>query len=262
MRVLFGLFFFSVGCNVFDVISFILLVVSAQSAFYDVRVAVVGNVDAGKSTLTGVLVSGKLDNGRGEARSRVVIHPHEEASGRTSSQSHHILGIKEDNSLFHQTVPASATALQKNKGWATVMSESRNIVTFIDLCGHEMYLHTTVGSMTGCFPDYVFVVVNALAGVKKMTKEHIGVALALGIPICVVVTKMDLVPDNVLERTKLTLFKILKSPAANKLPLHVRKEEDIQIITKNNDGNRICPVFFVSCINGTGIPLLNAFLAT
>ena len=36
--------------------------------FIDMRIAVVGNVDSGKSTIVGVLTSGKLDNGRGLAR--------------------------------------------------------------------------------------------------------------------------------------------------------------------------------------------------
>ena len=36
--------------------------------FIEVRVAVVGNVDAGKSTLLGVLTNGILDDGRGNAR--------------------------------------------------------------------------------------------------------------------------------------------------------------------------------------------------
>jgi GTPase len=39
----------------------------------DVRIAVVGNVDSGKSTLIGVLTGGQLDNGRGLARSRVCL---------------------------------------------------------------------------------------------------------------------------------------------------------------------------------------------
>lgn len=40
----------------------------AQTDFLEIRVAVVGNVDAGKSTLLGVLTHGELDNGRGHAR--------------------------------------------------------------------------------------------------------------------------------------------------------------------------------------------------
>lgn len=57
------------------------------------RVAVVGNVDAGKSTLLGVLTHGELDNGRGFARQRLFRHKHELESGRTSSVGNDILGF-------------------------------------------------------------------------------------------------------------------------------------------------------------------------
>lgn len=38
----------------------------------EIRVAVIGNVDSGKSTLVGVLTRGMLDDGRGLARSKVM----------------------------------------------------------------------------------------------------------------------------------------------------------------------------------------------
>lgn len=61
--------------------------------FIDLRLAVLGNVDAGKSTLLGVLTQGELDNGRGRARLNLFRHLHEIQSGRTSSISHEILGF-------------------------------------------------------------------------------------------------------------------------------------------------------------------------
>lgn len=57
------------------------------------RVAVVGNVDAGKSTLLGVLIHGELDNGRGLARQKLFRHKHEAETGRTSSVGNDILGF-------------------------------------------------------------------------------------------------------------------------------------------------------------------------
>lgn len=57
------------------------------------RVAVVGNVDAGKSTMLGVLTHGELDNGRGMARQKLFRHKHEMESGRTSSVGNDILGF-------------------------------------------------------------------------------------------------------------------------------------------------------------------------
>lgn len=54
-------------------------------------VGMVGDVNAGKSTLIGVMSTGKLDNGKGLARAHVFTHNHEIESGRTSSISHHAL---------------------------------------------------------------------------------------------------------------------------------------------------------------------------
>lgn len=62
-----------------------------EADFMEIRVAVVGNVDAGKSTLLGVLTHGELDNGRGFARQRLFRHKHELESGRTSSVGNDIL---------------------------------------------------------------------------------------------------------------------------------------------------------------------------
>lgn len=67
------------------------LVVLVQ--FLDLRVAVLGNVDSGKSTLLGVLTQGELDNGRGRARLNLFRHLHEIQTGRTSSISFEILGF-------------------------------------------------------------------------------------------------------------------------------------------------------------------------
>ena len=50
----------------------------------EIRIGVVGNVDVGKSSLISVLTNNVLDNGRGSA-SKVMKHPHEKTTGRTSS---------------------------------------------------------------------------------------------------------------------------------------------------------------------------------
>jgi GTPase len=44
--------------------------------FEHCKIAVIGNVDSGKSTLVGVLTKGMPDDGRGAARLRVFNYPH------------------------------------------------------------------------------------------------------------------------------------------------------------------------------------------
>lgn len=63
-----------------------------EDRYIDIRIAVTGNVDSGKSTLIGVLTKGQLDNGRGLVRVNVFNHKHEVETGRTSSISTQILG--------------------------------------------------------------------------------------------------------------------------------------------------------------------------
>jgi len=50
-----------------------------------VKLGIIGNVDAGKSTLVSVLTKGMPDDGNGGARTRVFNFRHEQETGRTSS---------------------------------------------------------------------------------------------------------------------------------------------------------------------------------
>lgn len=56
----------------------------------DIRIMLLGDFESGKSTLIGVLTSGKNDNGKGLSRMKVLSHKHEVLSGQTSSLSHHV----------------------------------------------------------------------------------------------------------------------------------------------------------------------------
>ena len=58
-----------------------------------VRIAVIGNVDAGKSTLVGTLTKGVCDDGNGFARNLVMNYKHELEVGRTSSIAYQIIGF-------------------------------------------------------------------------------------------------------------------------------------------------------------------------
>mmetsp|Transcript_22407 Transcript_22407/g.34663 ORF Transcript_22407/g.34663 Transcript_22407/m.34663 type:complete len:192 (-) Transcript_22407:980-1555(-) len=183
----------------------------------DLRIAVIGNVDSGKSTLVGVLTKGITDDGRGSARTKVFNFAHEQNNGRTSSIGQEIMGFDGDKVVEPERLTAS-----KNQTWAHIASNSKKILTFLDLCGHEKYLKTTMFGLVGLMPDYCMVIVGANMGVSRMTKEHLGITLALKIPLFIVITKVDIAPKNVYEETLNTLVKIMKSPSVQKSPIVVR----------------------------------------
>ena len=56
-------------------------------------------------------------------------------------------------------------------------------------------------------------------GLQKMTREHIGLCLFLKIPFFVIVTKIDLAPQNKYEETMAEIKKILKNKLLNKFPI-------------------------------------------
>ena len=124
--------------------------------FIEVRVAVVGNVDSGKSTLLGVLTHGVLDDGRGHARTKLFRHKHEIESGRTSSVGNDILGFDAKGKIVNDLILNGT----KNLDWETICRLSSKVLTFIDLAGHEKYLKTTVFGMTGHAPDFCMLMVS------------------------------------------------------------------------------------------------------
>jgi len=221
--------------------------------FVEIRVAVVGNVDAGKSTLLGVLTHGELDNGRGTARLKLFRHKHETESGRTSSVGIDILGFDSKGNVVNKPVQGSLD-------WTKICGNATKVVKFIDLAGHERYLKTTVFGVTGYAPDYTMLMVGANMGIVGMTKEHLGLTLLLHIPIFVVVTKIDMTPPNILKETLQLLIKILKSPGCRKAPILIKNHDDVIFSATNFSTERLCPVFQVSSISGENLDLLRSFL--
>jgi GTPase len=196
-----------------------------------IRIAVVGNVDSGKSTIVGVLTKNFLDDGRGSARLRVFNYPHEASNGRTSSIAQEIMGFDENG----KQIFAEHFVQSKNKYWSEVASQSRKIVALIDLCGHEKYLKTTMLGMVGLVPDYVMIVVGANLGLSKMTKEHLGIALALNIPFFIVMTKVDMVPEEITKQTIAQISKLLHTSVVNKRALVIDYKVPLGSLQKKQD---------------------------
>jgi len=225
----------------------------AEADFCEVRIAVVGNVDAGKSTLLGVLTHNCLDNGRGHARQKLFRHKHEIETGRTSSVGNEILGFDSNGKVVN--TPSHGSSLD----WTDICNKSSKVLTFVDLAGHEKYLKTTVFGLTGHLPDFCLIVVGSNAGMIGMAKEHLGLALALNLPVMCVVTKIDMTPPNVMKETLSVLGKLLRSSGVRKLPLLVQEHKHAVIAAQNFCSERVAPIFRVSSVTGEGLDNLKTF---
>ena len=225
--------------------------------YVEIRVACTGSVDAGKSTLLGVLLTGKHDDGRGSARLNVFNFQHEVKTGRTSSVAQHILGFDENGN----TITIDDDSGHK-KTWPEIVSISKKIVTFFDLCGHEKYLKTTITGLTANSPDLTFVLIGGNMNLSKMTKEHIFLCLSLHIPFVIIITKIDMCKDrkNVIDETVRDIKTLLKGSGIRRIPYDIHNIEDVILCSKNIHNLTTVPIFYVSSVTGEGIPHLRQFL--
>ncbi|MEM2637458.1 MAG: GTP-binding protein [Candidatus Korarchaeota archaeon] len=217
----------------------------------ELYICVLGNVDAGKSSLVGCLTTGKLDDGRGAARLFAFRHPHEIKSGRTSSVSMRHLGFDVHGNPIEQKVPSDE---------ASLIRKCAKIITLIDLAGHEKYLRTTIFGVTGSQPDYSMLVVGGNMGVLPLTKEHMAISLSLKIPLFIVITKIDITPEHILNKTVNDLKKLLRLPGVDRVPFIIKDMDDVAVSVKNILYGRVVPIFFVSNVTGEGHDLLKSFL--
>ena len=228
----------------------------------EVRIAVVGNVDAGKSTLLGVLTRGGLDDGRGRARIAMFRHRHEVDTGRTSSIGQEIAGYDGEGDSVAEKLLLSDPSGCRRLGWEEICRASHKLITFLDLAGHERYLKTTMFGLTGGSPDYALLVVGGNAGLIGMAKEHLALAVALQLPLIVVVTKLDSTPAGVMEGSLRGLQKALKSSSCRRVPVGVRSVADVLTAVHGLTSvqQRITPILQVSSVSGEGLDLLQLLL--
>ena len=197
----------------------------------EIRIGVGGNVDAGKSSFVGVVTKGILDNGRGYARSFVLLHKHEQETGRTSAVSQQYIRLP------------------------------HKVIEFNDLAGHEKYYKCTARQLANSFLDYVAIVINSGSGIQLMTREHISLAYSLRIPMFIIYTKIDTSPKNIND-INLEYITSYYKKKMNLDIIQVNSTTSIhdlvsKVATKTQS---IVPLFSVSNVSGEGINFAKEFI--
>jgi elongation factor 1-alpha len=221
----------------------------------NIRIAVVGNVDAGKSTLIGTLTTSCLDDGRGKSRTSIMKHRHEIESGRTSTATTHLMGFR---STGEPIAGRDQVRAMKRKSEDEIARESYRVITLMDLAGHEKYLKTTIHGVSSGFADHALILVNARHPPTHMTQHHLNLCCSFGIPVIVVFTKIDGCPEHAFKVSKEEVVKMLRSPEVARKPYVVRNEEGIAMVTDKL--HTLAPMIETSCVSGEGIELLQKLL--
>lgn len=103
-------------------------------------------------------------------------------------------------------------------GFASLTLPSGNVISVIDVPGHEKFVKTMVAGVTGI--DFVMLVIAADEGVMPQTKEHIDILSLLNVKSGVIVlTKTDLVGDEWLQMVKDDVKNSLKGTTLEDYPM-------------------------------------------
>ena len=279
------------------------------------RVSLTGSTTSGKSSLLGTLSTSTLDNGRGKSRLRygsscflwcidkcklisfyssLLKHRHEISSGVTSSIVTEIVGYSDN----HDTVLNSALADIKSWGDIHAACGTGRIVAISDTAGHPRYRRTTVRGLVSLKPHWTICCIAADSALTAEThkgsqavnvrgsvqvvsehfKAHLELCLTLGLPLIVVITKMDATSVANLRSMLNSILTTLKAaqrqpfvlPSLSQgfsepgspqvLTLHDIAEASRVLASGSPSPRTLVPIILTSAVTGRGIGTLHALL--
>jgi len=211
-------------------------------------VSTCGHVGAGKSTLVGTLMTGKSDI-NGKAWLYLNVLPHEIERGLSADLHYALFGF-ENGKPIHLENPLD------KKERSQLVAKADKIISFIDTVGHEPWLRTTIRGLVGQNIDYGLLMVAADDGVTHITKEHLGLLLAMNLPIIICMTKIDKMGEKRIEEVEQQIEDMLKN--IGRIPFEVKDMNDLTVVIDKLES--IVPVIKTSAISLKGYDLLNNFL--
>ncbi|MBO8182562.1 MAG: putative DNA binding domain-containing protein [Archaeoglobus sp.] len=217
-----------------------------------VLVGTAGHVDHGKSTLVGCIITGKADNGDGATSIYLDVLKHEIERGLSADLSYAILSFKDGKAVKMKN------PLNKNEK-AQLVENSDKLVSFIDTVGHEPWLRTTIRGLLGQKIDYGLLVVAANDGVMRTTREHLGILLAMELPVIIAITKIDMVREERVTEVIEEITKTLRS--VGRIPYLLKNKRDAEK-TANlvAERNIVVPVVKTSSVTLEGYDILEELL--
>ena len=225
----------------------------------EITIGVLGEEGTGKSTLIGVLINGKLDNGKGLARTNVFRHKHEILCGKTSSFSHQILGFDEKGELTNYGDLYQPTLSQ-------IVSKSTKIINFYDMAGSaKTFNRMTISTLSNEYLDYLLFVISAIDPITKVTENLLRFIYNVDLPVITIINKIDLISDEDLKifvkQYKETIRKLNTELNKQKIPILMKNNDDVALFSSNMDEKEILLTFLVSNLKWEGgLTLFKNFL--
>lgn len=280
-----------------------------ESQTEQLRISLAGSTTSGKSSLLGTLSSSTLDNGRGKSRLCLLKHRHEIVSGVSSSVTPELIGYRDSFSSNGDggDMTPSTNIINYASGnvssWNDIHSASEpgRLVLVTDSAGHPRYRRTMMRGLISWAPHWALCCISANGDGDYNTRTssatfsqgntaavtddgdssstHLNLCLKLGLPLVVVITKLDLASKVGLRHMLNKILSLLKAAGrrpyilpttttiSDQDPLPETLAGDDQgvikrvlAISQKDDISLLVPIVFTSAVNGIGISQLHVLL--
>ncbi|PVZ98508.1 hypothetical protein BB558_005484 [Smittium angustum] len=185
----------------------------------DIRISLLGDHKAGKSTILGCIAHNIKDNGKGIARLGLLRHRHELETGTTSSINQEVIEVnhkgniitsninahESENPILARKISHSTYKPVSQNGHHDVLNTNKQSkrIAFVDTCGHEKHLKTTIHGVFGRDSDYLMLVVPSdYENISKSINIYLMMSVLLRAPLMVVFTKVDLATSAIKSQLK------------------------------------------------------------
>ena len=304
-----------------------------RSETEQLRVSITGPSTSGKSSLLGTLSTSTLDNGRGKSRLSLLKHRHEIATGVTSSVAQELIGYQlcSRTEVIDENIRNPAEIINYASGnvssWIDIHGLAERLVFLSDSPGLPRFSKSTIRTLLSWRPHWTLFCLAAddaedqsgdsgIIGSTRIVPElsahtespttsrptsdmslsHLKLGLRLGLPLLVVITKMDVATRFGLRQTLAKLLSAVKAGGRKPIMLNtnaatssqasttpfsmsslgnvdlgvnlqhisVADQVDVQRVAANlrNDHFHIVPIVLTSAVTGAGIGKLHALLRT
>lgn len=216
----------------------------------ELRVALLGATNSGKSSLMSLLTQGVLDNGNGLARSALGFRfRHELISGHTSSVLREIYGYSDRNEVVNYRPEGNVTCPEE------ILEQAKHLVHLLDLAGSRKHLKTTIYGLVCNAANFALLVLNASAGLSSTSREHLEILLSLDLPFLIVINKIDLVDGAECGNLVHSLANLVGSRSLQTIASSADIDDHFAA------GRRSIPLVQCSCVTGESIPLIYEFIS-
>ncbi len=211
-------------------------------------IGVAGHVSHGKSTLIATLITGRPDE-NGNAWLYLNVLPHEIERGLSADLHFTLFGFKNSKPL-HLKNPLD------KKERARIVEKADKLISFVDTVGHEPWLRTTIRGLVGQNLDYGLLVIAADDGITHITREHLGILLAMNLPIIICITKIDRTSQKRREEVLSNIENLIKF--VGRIPFKIKDEKDLGVVIDKIDA--LVPIIETSAVTFEGFDILTKLL--